>query len=134
MSETWKFKDDPGAVSAETVTELLRERIAAGTLESWLEGELMKLLGIVSNGRRAQVLLYDGFDDPDGHAIDPGAEGSSTGYPRTDGRNEEIPDADTVPLAEALRIVRHFVAHSTPPADAAWHSEEFPGPIALTGF
>ncbi|GAB2856950.1 hypothetical protein GCM10022221_65670 [Actinocorallia aurea] len=132
--ESWEFADEPGEVSAETVVGLLRERIAAGRLHSCLNGEPGRILIVVSNGRRAQVVFSDLLDDPDGHAIDPGAEGVSGGYPRSNGRPEEIPDAHTVPLEEALRIVRHFVAHSAPPPDAAWHEEEPSGPTALTGF
>jgi hypothetical protein len=65
------------------------------------------------------VMLLDGEGDPGAHAIDPGADGSSGGFVLANGQNDEYPDKDTVPLPEALRIVRHILTHGNPPADAA---------------
>ncbi len=91
-----------------------------GTLESWLTSSSGRLLAVVTNTRRAMVVLLDGEGDADEHAADPGADGWSDGFVLSNGQHDEYPDEDTVPLPEAFRIVRHIPAHGTPPADAPW--------------
>ncbi|MFE3205914.1 hypothetical protein [Embleya sp. NPDC059237] len=74
----------------------------------------------MSNADRAMVMLLDGVGDPGEHATDPGAEGCGSGFVLANGQSDEYPNADTVPLAEAFRIVRHIVSAGIPPADASW--------------
>ncbi|WP_425247803.1 hypothetical protein [Streptomyces sp. NEAU-NA10] len=120
MEETWRFSDGSGPVTAGSAPALLRERVFAGRLETWLTSSAGRSLAVVSNTERALVMLLDGADDPGEHAVDPGAGGSSDGYVLANGQCDTYPDADTVPLAEALRIVGHLLATGTPPPDAAW--------------
>ncbi|MER5748154.1 hypothetical protein [Streptomyces sp. NPDC002225] len=120
MVESWVLAGGAAVVCAEDVTELLRTRIAGGVLESVLESESGRTLFVVSNTGRAMVMLLDHAGDPGEHATDPGAEGWSDGYVLANGQEDEYPDADTVPLAEGLRIVRHILATGRPPSDASW--------------
>ncbi|MEV8457881.1 hypothetical protein AB0467_35390 [Streptomyces sp. NPDC052095] len=122
MVESWALALPGGAavVSAENVTELLRARIADGALESVLESASGRALFVVSNTGRAMVMLLEHPGDPGEHATDPDAEGWSDGYVLANGQEDEYPDADTVPLAEGLRVVRHILATGRPPSDASW--------------
>ena len=120
VTESWKFGDAPATLTADAAIGQLSARIVGQKLESWLTSSSGRLLAVVTNTERAMVMLLDGEGDPGEHAIDPGADGSSSGYVLANGQNDEYPDNDTVPLPEALRIVRHILAHGNPPADAAW--------------
>ncbi|WP_042374982.1 hypothetical protein [Streptacidiphilus neutrinimicus] len=120
MVESWIFDDGTAAEPAETALQRLRERIAAGRLESWLTSSTGRSLGVISNTERAMVLLLDGDDDPGEHAVDPGATGRDGGYILANGQHDEYPNYDTIHLAQALRIVSHILTTGTPPADAPW--------------
>lgn len=119
MTESWRL-DDGGAIGPDAVVGELRARIGRGTLETWLTSSSGRLLAVVTNTRRAMVMLLDGEGDPGEHAVAPGADGWSDGFVLSNGQDDEYPDEDTVPLAEAFRIVRHIVAHGTPPENAPW--------------
>ncbi|MET9916109.1 hypothetical protein ABZZ04_03370 [Streptomyces sp. NPDC006435] len=120
--ESWTLTDGAAPMSADTVTEALRGRIAAGRLDTWLESTSGRSLAVVSNTERAMVMLLEHPGDPGEHATDPGADadGWSDGFELSNGQSDEYPDTDTVPLDEAFRIVRHILATGRPPADAAW--------------
>lgn len=122
MTESWKL-DDGGAIGPDAVVGELRARIGRGTLETWLTSSSGRLLAVVTNTRRAMVMLLDGEGDPGEHAVAPGADGWSDGFVLSNGQDDEYPDEDTVPLVEAFRIVRHIVAHGTPPEDAPWKAD-----------
>ncbi|MEU5989806.1 hypothetical protein ABZ806_12605 [Spirillospora sp. NPDC047418] len=119
MTESWRL-DDGEAIGPDAAIDELRARIEKGTLESWLTSSSGRLLAVVSNTRRAMVMLLDGEGDPGEHALAPGADGWSGGFVLSNGQDDEYPDEDTVPLAEAFRIVRHILARDTPPEDAPW--------------
>ncbi|MER6182064.1 hypothetical protein [Streptomyces sp. NPDC001652] len=120
MTETWSSGGDGDPVTPDEAVGLLRERIAHGEPETWLTSSAGRSLVLVSNTERVMVMLLDDADDPGRHAVDPSAPGVSGGYVLSNGQVDVYPDADTVPLAEALRIVRHVVDHGTAPPDAAW--------------
>lgn len=119
MAESWRF-DGGAPLTPDAAVEELRARSGRGTLESWLTSSSGRLLAVVTNTRRAMVMLLDGEGDPGEHAVDPGADGWSDGFVLSNGQDDEYPDEDTVPLPQALRIVRHILAHGTPPGDAPW--------------
>ncbi|GAA2629212.1 Imm1 family immunity protein [Actinomadura fulvescens] len=123
MAETWTFDDATEPLTADAVVGELRARIAGERYESWLTSSSGRLLAVVTNAERAMVMLLDHEGDPGEHATDPAAEGSSGGFVLSNGQDDEYPDQDTVPLPLALQIVRHIVAHGTPPADAAWTTD-----------
>ncbi|MGW8501555.1 Imm1 family immunity protein [Streptomyces sp. CLCI03] len=120
MVESWVFTDSAVPASAATALDVLQERIAAGRLETWLTSSRGRSLAISSNTDRAMVMLLDDEADPGEHALSPGANGSSSGFVLANGQHDEYPDEDTVPLTEAMRIVRHILTTGVPPTDAAW--------------
>lgn len=120
MIETWSVNDGAAPVTAAAAPQMLRDRIAAGKLESWLSSSRGRLLAAISNTDRALVILLNHEGDPGEHAVTPGATGSSTGFVLKNGQHDEYPNEDTVPLAEALRIISHILDTGLPPADATW--------------
>jgi hypothetical protein len=120
VNESWKFDDAPATLTADTAVEQLRTRIADGQLESWLTSSSGRRLAIVTNRHRALVALLDDEDDPGRHAVDPGSDGYSSGFVLANGQHDEYSNQDTVPLPEALRIVRHVLTEASPPADTTW--------------
>ncbi|MEV6052618.1 hypothetical protein [Streptomyces sp. NPDC052107] len=74
----------------------------------------------MSNSERALVMLLDGEDDPEAHAVSAGSGGVSVGFRLANGQCDTYPDEDTVPLDEAFRIVRHMIRTGVPPAGTGW--------------
>ncbi|WP_133917251.1 Imm1 family immunity protein [Streptomyces sp. NBC_00582] len=120
MIESWAFADDTAPPSPAAAIEVLRERINASLLETWLTSSSGRSLAFISNTKRAMVMLLDGEDDPGEHAVDPGASGSSAGFVLANGQHDEYPDEDTLPLAEALQVVQHILTTGAPPPHVAW--------------
>ncbi|WP_327290483.1 hypothetical protein [Streptomyces sp. NBC_01198] len=120
MTGSWVIDDGSAVVSPEVVLETLKARIGGGELETWLTSSSGRRLAFVTNSRRVMLVLMDGEGDPGEHASDPGAEGSSDGFLLSNGEYDEYPDEDTVPLAEAFRIVHHIVGKGSWPPDARW--------------
>ncbi|MFF4427475.1 hypothetical protein ACFY04_43395 [Streptomyces sp. NPDC001549] len=79
--ESWVIDDDssPVPVSFEVVLEALRPGIDSRQLETWLTSASEQSLAFVTNAERAMVMLLEGEGDPDEHAVDSGAQGSSDG-------------------------------------------------------
>lgn len=111
MTDSWTLDGVP--LAPDEVGAVLRARIDAGHLETWLAGESGRSLAFVTNTERAMVMLLNGEGDPGEHATDPGAEGESDGFVLSNGQSDAYPDADTVPLPEALRIAGHVVRTGT---------------------
>jgi len=116
VTERWTV--DGAHLASDETGAVLRARIDAGHLETWLTSESGRMLAFVTNTERAMVMLLDGEGDPGEHAADPEAEGSSDGFVLANGQNDRYQDADTVPIDEALRIVGHVVREGSWPADA----------------
>ncbi|SDK20640.1 hypothetical protein [Streptomyces indicus] len=122
--ETWALDADvPVPVTPDEVAQLLRTRIGGGQFDLWLKSPSGRAVSLLTNADRAMVVLFEGPDDPGEHALDPGAEGASGGFLLADGQIDAYPDADTVPLGEALRLVEHIVRTGTWPDDAPWMSD-----------
>ncbi|MFI6099975.1 hypothetical protein ACIA8G_30880 [Lentzea sp. NPDC051213] len=109
---------DGDHLAPDEVVARLRANIDGGHLETWLTSEPGRLLAFVTNTERAMVMLLDGEGDAGEHAVTPEATGSSDGFVLANGQNDEYPDADTVPISEAFRIVEHVVREGSWPADA----------------
>ena len=62
------------------MAEILRARIDAGHLETWLTNTFGRLLAFVTNTDRAMVMLLDEDGDAGEHAVDPGASKTSGGF------------------------------------------------------
>ncbi|SFR25115.1 hypothetical protein SAMN04488564_108228 [Lentzea waywayandensis] len=116
MSEGWTIDGDH--LAPDEVVASLRTRTNDGRLETWLTSSSGRLLTFVTNSERAMVMLLDGEGDAGEHAVDPGAGGESDGFVLSHGQNDTYPNADTVPIAQALRIVGHVVREGSWPADA----------------
>lgn len=100
------------------VVAMLRARIDAGQLETWLTSASGGSVCFLTNTARAMVMLLAEEGDAGEHATTPGAEGESGGFILSNGQNDTYPDADTVPLDQALRIAEHVVREGSWPADA----------------
>ncbi|MFD9006312.1 hypothetical protein ACFV0T_36100 [Streptomyces sp. NPDC059582] len=121
MIESWVIDGaGPVRVPLERVGEMLRARAGSGQPETWLTGSAGRSLGFVTNTERAMVMLLETVGDPGGHAVDPGAVGPSRGFVLSNGQHEQYPDEDTVPVADAFRLVEHVVGTGAWPADARW--------------
>ncbi|MEU2109441.1 hypothetical protein [Streptomyces sp. NPDC019507] len=121
MIESWVINDDsPVPMSSEAVLEALRSRIDRGQLETWLTSSSGRSLAFMTNTERAMVMLLEEEGDPGEHAVDPGTAGSSAGFVLSNGQDDEYPDEDTVPIREALRLVKQIVGTGSWPADARW--------------
>lgn len=121
MEEQWHLSEDARPVEAPNVAELIERRVSTGRMTTWLESSRGRKIALVSNGSRAMVMLLEhGDGDPGEHAVDRAGTGSSGGFELENGQVDEYPDADTVPMNEALRILAHLVAEGVPPSDASW--------------
>ncbi|MFH8491171.1 hypothetical protein [Streptomyces longisporoflavus] len=112
--------DSPVPVSSVLVPQALQSRIDSGQLETWLTSSSVRSLAVVTNTKRAMVMLLEGEGDPGEHAVDPGAQGSSDGFVLSNGQDDEYLDEETVPLVEAFRLVEHIVGTGSWPTDAHW--------------
>ncbi|WP_193515001.1 hypothetical protein [Streptomyces griseoloalbus] len=120
MAESWSFSDGTVPASPAAALAVLRERIDAGQLETWLTSSRGRSLAVITNAKRALVMLLDDESDPGEHAVTPGAAGRSKGFILANGQHDEYLDEDTVPLPDALRIVDQILAEGTPPGDTTW--------------
>uniref|UniRef100_UPI001E616952 hypothetical protein n=2 Tax=Streptomyces TaxID=1883 RepID=UPI001E616952 len=119
MTESWVIEGDGSSpMPPEAAARALRARVEAGPGETWLTSTNGRALGLVTNGGRALVMLLADEDDPGEHAVDPGAGGVGDGYVLANGQHDRYPDEDTVPLAEAHRLVEHVVRTGEWPLDA----------------
>lgn len=115
----WRVQETNFPISASAALELLRSRTADHRYETWFEHDDGRLLGVVTNGERAMMLLLDDDGDPGEHAVDPTAAASeSNGYRLGNGQVDTYPDADTVPFETAMRLVHDIITgHPRRPAD-----------------
>ncbi|WP_035905276.1 hypothetical protein [Knoellia subterranea] len=121
MTEAWRIVDGERSVTGPEAAELVSNQVGKGTLTTYFESDDGRILTVVTNGIRAMVMLLWGEGDPGEHAVTPGAVGSSDGYVLENGQVDTYEDADTVPLAEALDIVRSIIDSGTPPSEASWN-------------
>jgi hypothetical protein len=107
-------------LSASESRAQVASRIAEGELTTWLDSSDGRILGLVTNGVRAMVVLMTGVGDAGEHAVDETAIGSSNGFVLDNGQVDEYPNQDTVPVDDALRVVASVVQHGRPPPDVGW--------------
>ncbi|CAL9343198.1 hypothetical protein SUDANB176_00313 [Streptomyces sp. enrichment culture] len=120
VAGSWTFSDGTVPASPAVALAVLRERIAAGHLETWLTSSHGRSVAVITNTERAMVMLLDDEADPGEHAVTPEAAGRSKGFVLADGQHDEYLDEDTVPPAEALRIVDHILRAGAPRGDTTW--------------
>ncbi|MFI5987727.1 Imm1 family immunity protein [Streptomyces sp. NPDC051555] len=111
------------AYSGEEARQLLRHRWDWANQETWFENDAGRLLGVVTNGERAMVVLLDGDGDPGEHLVDPRGEGSSGGYRLSNGQADSYEDRDTVAFDTAAQAVAYFIEHGTWPSEVTVQGE-----------
>jgi hypothetical protein len=105
------------AYSGEEARLLVGNRLDWASQETWFEDEQGRLLAVVTNGKRAMVMLLDGEGDPGEHLVDPHGEGRSGGYLLSNGQVDTYDDRDTVAYSVAGRAVACLIDHGVWPAD-----------------
>ncbi len=118
--EKWRVQDQPHYLTGPQAAQRIRDRMGDGTLTTWFESGLGRAMAVVTNRRRAMVMLLDESDDSGQHAIDPDARGEQGGYVLENGQHDTYANRDTVAFDVALVIVEHVVDHGRPPEDGAW--------------
>ncbi|WP_285550570.1 hypothetical protein [Actinoplanes regularis] len=120
---SWHFAHESGPLTGDSAAARLRERAAAGELETWLRHDDGRVLGVVTNGTRAMVVAMDEPGDPGRHAVDPGAKGDQGGYRLGNGQVDRYDNSETVPFGAALDVVRELIDHNRWPATVAWQDD-----------
>ena len=120
MAEEWSVPDEERKVSGDEAAARVSTNVDDGRLTTYLRSDLGRLLVFVSNGTRAMVVLMSGQGDAGEHAVSPGAVGSSDGYVLDNGQEDTYEDADTIPLADALKAVRSIIDSGRPPSGTSW--------------
>lgn len=119
-NDRWHLRGSVGhTYSGDEARYLLRHRWDWGNPETWFESDTGRLLGVVTNGERAMVMLLNAEGDPGTHLVDPRAEGSSGGYVLSNGQSDSYAGQDTVDFDSAGKAVAHLVEHGTWPAGTA---------------
>jgi hypothetical protein len=96
-------------------------RMRAGDLTTFLESDEGRIIGWSTNRERVMLMVLNGVGDAGEHALDPTGQGESTGYLMDNGQVDTYPDADTIPLPEAQRLLLNLVTQGTFPPEAAVH-------------
>lgn len=120
MAERWSIVDEDRLLSGSEVRALLSRHVERGQLATYLHSDGGRLLSFVSNGNRSMVVLMGHAGDPGGHAVTPGAVGSSSGFVLENGQEDTYDDADTVPLPDALAAVSSILDTGRPPRGMPW--------------
>src|SRR5262245_58659149 len=111
MTGGWQLDGVAGTLTGDQAVERLRQRLAEGVHDSWFRDADGRLLNAVTNGDRALVMVLVEPGDPGEHAVEPAATGTQGGYLLDNGQRDVYSNADTVPIEEALAIVREIVDH-----------------------
>lgn len=120
MIERWSVLDGSRVASGEDAVAYVSANADVGTLTTYFRSDLGRLLGFVSNGRRAMVVLMSGKGDPGEHAVSPEAVGSSDGYVIDNGQTDTYEDADTVPMPDALIALASIIDSGRPAHGTSW--------------
>ena len=123
VDETWVLRDS-GAVSADDVTEMLRDRLSHGEHTTWLDSARGRTAGLVTNGTRAMLVVLDFEGDAGVHAADPnGADQMQSGYMLENGQVDSYADRDTVPLDDAAQALAELVRSGSLDPRIYWRSD-----------
>jgi len=120
MAEDWSVLDGERMASGAAGAALVSTNVADGELTTYFRSDLGRVLAVVSNGDRSMVVLMRGGGDAGEHARSPHATGSSGGYVLENGQEDTYENADTIPLAEALEVVRSIIDSGKPPFGTSW--------------
>jgi hypothetical protein len=119
--ERWRLDATSEWLSPRAILDTVDARTRAGELTTFLESDAGRIIGWSTNRERVMLMVLNGVGDPGEHALDPTGQGESTGYVMDNGQSDTYPDADTIPLPEAQRLLLSQVTHGTFPPDAPVH-------------
>ena len=105
-------------LSPRAILDTVDARMRAGELTTFLQSDTGRIIGWTTNRERVMLMVLNGVGDAGEHAVDPSGQGQSTGYALDNGQVDTYPDADTVPLPEAQRLLMSLVTGGTFPPDA----------------
>jgi hypothetical protein len=120
VTDGWHLESSHAPVTGEHAVELINARADEGQFETWFEHDNGRLLAVVTNGARAMVMVLDEPGDAGEHAIDPTATGEQSEYVLANRQHDTYDNRDTVPLQQALMIVKHVIEHGRAPAGIGW--------------
>jgi hypothetical protein len=120
VTDVWRLESSHAPVTGEHAVELISSRADEGQFETWFEHDKGRLLAVVTNGTRAMVMVLDEPGDAGEHATDPTATGQQSGYVLANGQHDTYDNRDTVPIQQALMIVKHVIEHGHAPAETGW--------------
>jgi hypothetical protein len=110
VSETWRIDGAGDAISGRAAQQACRDRLTQGVHETVFEGDTGSSLFVITNGDRAMVMLLRWPEDDGEHLGDTRVgETFSGGFVLSNGQHDTYPDADTVPLDEALQAVVQII-------------------------
>jgi hypothetical protein len=110
MVGAWRVQDSTEPIDASAAISLLRSRLRSGQCETWFESDSGELLAVVTNAKRAMVMLLREPGDAGEHAVDESAGiTTSSGYVLANGQVDTYADCDTVRLADALELVASVI-------------------------
>ena len=118
VGERWRLNGTSDWLSPQAILDAIDARMSAGDLTTYLESDAGRIIGWSTNRERVMLMLLDGVGDAGEHALDPTAQGESTGYVRDNGQVDTYRDADTVPVPEAKRLLSSLVTRGTFPPGA----------------
>ncbi|NUR63474.1 MAG: hypothetical protein HOV87_33160 [Catenulispora sp.] len=121
-SQRWRLQGSASGehayfYSGEEARLLLGNRLGHGSQETWFEDDQGRLLGVITNGERAMVVLLDGAGEAGEHLVDPGGQGRSDGFLLANGQVDAYDDRDTVVFGVAGRAVAQLIDHGGWPDD-----------------
>jgi hypothetical protein len=120
----WRVPGSGRAVTGDEAARLVQESVKSGQLEVWFEHGKEKSLSLITNGRRAMVVLWGRLGYDEGvFAVDAAAgDAEHGGYVLQNGQHDSYPDNQTVPLDSAIEAVRYIVDHGDPDPRRRWQA------------
>ena len=104
------MQDEHAFMNGVQATLLVTERLAEGACETWFDSELGRMVCLVTNGHRALLMLLDHKGDAGEHLCDPlGSDQPVSGFVLANGQVDHYAERDTVPLDDALDVLRALI-------------------------
>ena len=118
VGERWRSDDTSEWLGPQAILDTIDARMAAGELTTFLQSDAGRVIGWCTNRERVMLMLLSGVGDAGEHAVDPAGQGESTGFVMDNGQVDTYPDADTIPVPDAQRLLLSLVTGGTFPPDA----------------
>jgi hypothetical protein len=102
------------------MSTMVMSRSALVSMNATAREIVVGVASVVTNETRAMVVVLDEPGDADEHATDPTVTGQQRGYVLANGQHDAYDNRDTLPLQQALMIVKHVIEHGHAPAGVGW--------------